>query len=105
MKRDRKPRPAYQQGLLRFAIAFVTWFSGVGYLTSITHMAFVAHSACAEHGELVHVQSAAPGAGMAQGSGAPARLGERTAVVSDEHDHCAAAATRPFEARAAHAAA
>jgi len=98
MKRARKLGSAHEQGFLRFALAFVTWFAGLGYLASITHMAFVAHSACAEHGELVHVQSGAQHADPTEGSAS--RVSERDTVASDEHDHCAAAATKPAQARA-----
>jgi hypothetical protein len=103
MKRDRRATPAYKRALLRLLLAFVTCFVASGYFASLTHMAFVAHTACAEHGKLVHVQGGA--ALLADGAGDTERAATSDAVVSDEHDHCAGGTVQPGDTRTIGAAA
>lgn len=116
MSRRRPSLPAFQRGLLRFALAFVAIFITAGYLASIAHMTFVAHAACAEHGELVHVRLGAPAdpahrhaddlSGDASSSPRPGEatrsvrrdrstVSEGESIASDEHDHCVVGTARP----------
>jgi hypothetical protein len=97
---------AFQRGLVRFALAFVAVFIGAGYLASIAHMAFVAHTACAEHGMLVHVQLGplADPAHVATDVPDPAKASDHPSIASDEHDHCVVGSARPGEGVVARAA-
>lgn len=99
MRRRTPQMPAFQRGLLRFAFGLVTSFIAVGYFASLVHMAFVAHTACSEHGGLVHVQDAAPTHGAVR-DGAPTPFASRSdALTADEHDHCVLGMANPGEGR------
>ena len=122
MSRRRPSLPAIQRGLLRFALAFVAVFIAAGYLSSIAHMAFVAHAACAAHGKLVHVQlgaavdpahrdvdgddpalasdvrsSSLPGEAPRSLRRDRSSVHEGDSIASDEHDHCVVGTARPGE--------
>jgi hypothetical protein len=93
--------PAVRAGWLRFVLALCASFFAASYLAAISHMAFVAHAWCAEHGELVHpgdghehAEHAAPGDDASRAdTGAPA-VTQGEAPWSDEHDHCALGAAQ-----------
>lgn len=76
----------------------------MGHLAAITHMVFVAHARCADHGELVHVAASPRAAAPDERSGAAAALASGDASASDEHDHCLLGAPRPSHAGVAEAA-
>lgn len=101
MSRRRPQIPAYKRGLLRFALGLVASFIAAGYFASIVHMALVAHTACAEHGRLVHVQDVAPASGAVR-HGAPSPAASQSdALGSEEHDHCTLGTARPSDVRVA----
>jgi hypothetical protein len=79
-------------GWLRASVASLALFLlvGVGQVLPAFHFALVAHSICAEHGELVH-ESAAPARddaalAPAQRAGVPSLVA--SGHVSHQHEHC-----------------
>lgn len=84
---------------MRSLFAFFASFVALGYLAAISHMAFVAHAVCAEHGELVHVEAAiGPSSDRAGDTSASAPRALSVDVhPSDDHDHCVLGVAPPGE--------
>lgn len=91
--------PAYRAAWLRFVLALCASFIAAGYVAAISHMSFVVHARCAEHGVLVHVDAgghvldmgaATSSASIDEGAGGSA---------GDEHDHCMLGGAQAGEAR------
>jgi len=101
MRRRPQHHPAYSRGFVRFALGFVASLITAGYFASLVHMALVAHTACAEHGRLVHVQDAVPTSGAVRGHVPASSASRSDALVSEEHDHCTLGTAQPSEARVA----
>lgn len=95
---------AFRLRFVRFVLAFFSAFVALGYLAAISHMAFVAHAACAEHGKLVHVQESRGPSALPPRQGA-ATVTSSDAVGSDEHEHCVIGIARTGDARVDSAAA
>jgi hypothetical protein len=98
MSRARADAPAFGRCFVRFALAFVSLFVAFGYFASLSHMALVAHTACAEHGKLVHVQA---GRSVSAAPSADVTVTAPDSVSSEEHEHCVIGIARTGEARVA----
>lgn len=87
---------------MRALLAFFASFVAFGYLAAISHMAFVAHAICAEHGELVHVEPAVGSSPEPAGDGSASASAPRALSLdvhpSDDHDHCVLGVAPPGEA-------
>lgn len=103
MRRAQRNAPAFQRAFVRSLIAFFAAFLGFVHVAAISHMAFVAHARCAEHGDLVHVEAApAAAARPAIEADHPSpQAVPNDAHAAEDHDHCALGLAPPDEGRVA----
>lgn len=100
LPRSRRDAPAFRPGWLRFVLALCASFVAAGYFAAISHMTFVVHAWCAEHGSLVHADTDARDHAQVHGERpATTSLTAGGAPSSDEHEHCVLGLAQPGEGR------